>query len=170
MGFENAMNDAAAIPKPNRSLLAKSGARLAAVQVLYQAAVNGESAPDADTLMAAYQRYLDDNRENPQEAGVPFVPADLKFLRALLGGVTTFRDTLEPWVERAVAEGKSKERMSPLLLAVLRLAVFELSHFRDRKPGIIINEYVTLTGRFFGEAETGYVNAALNAVAAPLRE
>ena len=139
----------------NRSLKEKSAARLAAAQALYQAAITGGKAS---------AEYL------PDDEGRDDVKPNAGLLKKLLEGSAAHAAELEPWVEKALTAEWKKERLSPLLLAILRLAVFELAHFRDTKPAIIINEYVTLTGRFFGEAETGFVNAALQAIAAELRE
>lgn len=142
----------------NRSLQAKSAARLAAAQLLYTSAMSGKAA-DATRLMAEYDAMA--------EGGVA---PNKTLLRALLEGVITHAEALEPWVEKALTGEWKKARMSPLLLAILRLGVFELTHFHETKAPIIINEYVTLTGRFFESGETGFVNAALNALAKEIRE
>ncbi len=138
----------------NKSLKEKSAARLAAVQLLYQAAITGGKAS---------AEYL------PEADGKDDVKPNATLLKKLLDGVSAHAAEIEPWVEKTPTAEWKKERMSPLMLAIFRLAVFELAHFSDTKPAIIINEYVTLTGRFFGEAETGFVNAALQSIAAELR-
>lgn len=153
----------------HRSLQEKSSARLAAAQMLYQAALTGGRA-EPERMLADYRAYLEDNRASPAEATLPAVPPNFAYLRRLLEGVVAHAETLESWVERLLTADWRKERMSPLLLSILRLGVFELLHFRELKPAIIINEYVTLTGRFFGQGETDFVNAALNSAAAQIRE
>ena len=152
----------------NRSLEEKSSARLAAVQLLYKAAMTGEK-PNPERMATDYQHFLEENKDAPKEAHLSPVPPSMAYLKKLLSGVTEHAGALEPWVEKCLTADWKKERMSPLLLAILRLGVFEIAHFRTLKPAILINEYVSLTGRFFGEAETGFVNASLNKVAAEMR-
>ena len=145
----------------NRSLQEKSAARLAAVQLLYKTALTGGKLAPA-RLMAEYQEYLAEEEKPP-------VKPNATLLSKLLEGMEAHGEAIEPWVEQCITGAWKKERMSPLLLAILRLGIFELAHFRETKTPVIVNEYATLTGRFFGAAETGFVNAALNAVAVELR-
>ncbi len=64
-------------------------------------------------------------------------------------------------LETVLAKEWKRERMSALLVAILQCAIFELFFFKDAKPAVIIDEYTRLTGRFFDEAETNFVYAAL---------
>jgi len=142
----------------NKSLREKSAARMAAAQMLYANALNG-SKPDPARMLQEHDGYLSENKTQPNMA----------LLKKLLEGVVTHGNTLEPWIDKALTGDWKKDRMSPLLLAILRLAVFELAEMRQTASPIIVNEYVTLTGQFFGDAETGFMNAVLNALAVELR-
>jgi transcription termination factor NusB len=55
--------------------------------------------------------------------------------------------------------------MNTVLTSILACAIFELKYESRLKPAVIINEYVTLTGRFFGEQEIGFVNGFLDKLA-----
>ena len=57
--------------------------------------------------------------------------------------------------------------MSPVLLAILACALVELRFIRSLSAPIIIDEYVTITGRFFESSEMGFVNGLLEALANP---
>jgi transcription termination factor NusB len=59
--------------------------------------------------------------------------------------------------------------MSPLLLCILACAIYEMQHSTGLKAPIVIDEYVTLTGRFFEPAEVGFVNGLLDTLGKELR-
>lgn len=141
---------------PNRSLQEKSAARMVAAQMLYAVTLNKEALSAAKML----QHYDDHFKEEK---------ASLAHLKKLLEGMEQHGEQLEPSLDKILTGDWKKERMSPLLLAILRLGIFELAHFPHTAPNIIVNEYVTLTGQFFGADETGFINAALNAAAIELR-
>lgn len=150
----------------NRSLQAKSSARLAAVQLLYQAAVAGTMTPP-EVLAAEYLAFFEENQENAKEMQLPQVAPDAGYLRKLLTGVAEHRTRLEPLVERVLNDDWKKDRISPLLLAILRVAAFELAEGKV-KQAIVTDEYASLAARFFTEAETGFVHAALHTLAKEL--
>lgn len=145
----------------NRSLQEKSASRLAAAQLLYQVALT-DAAINAEKLMHGYSEQL-------AEEGKSAIRPNMAYLRKLLSGVAEHGEALEPWVDKMLVADWKKERMSPLLLAILRLGVFELAHFPELPAPVIISEYTGLSERFFGEAETGFVGAALAALARELR-
>lgn len=151
----------------NRSLQEKSSARLAAAQLLYKAEMSGEKVKP-EKLLREYGAYAQE--DNKKEAAMPQVAASEKYLLTLLTGIAQHTDALEPWLDKLLDRDWKKERMSPLLLAILRLGIFELAHHRNLKPAVIISEYTGLAGRFFADAETGFINAALTRVAGELRE
>ncbi len=134
---------------PNLSLQKKSAARLAAVQCLYQQAMSGRP-PKAEDYLSG------------RSWGKDTAP-DAALLRKLLEGMAEHDAALNEQVEQLLTNDWKKERMSPLLLAVLKSALFELRFLQKLPAPVVINEYVTLAARFFDERETAFVNAALNA-------
>ena len=52
-------------------------------------------------------------------------------------------------------------RLSKVVLAALRLAMYEIVYVDDLDPTISINEAVELTKKFSGRDESGYVNGVL---------
>lgn len=141
--------------QPNKSLREKSAARLAAAQILYSAALRHEPV-DVKCIMEDYGDYMGKVRPN------------MALLHKLLEGVATHGTRLESWLDKTLTGTWKKERMSPLMLAILRLAIFELADSQTAAP-VIVSEYVTLASQFFNEQETGFVNAALNSIAVELR-
>ena len=70
---------------------------------------------------------------------------------------------------RAIAASLSEkwklERVDSILRAILRCGVFELIGRRDVPAKVVIDEYVAVSGAFFGGDEPGFVNAALDGIA-----
>lgn len=161
--------NASANTRPNRSLLAKSAARLVAVQLLYQKALSGETLTP-EKLIARYSAYVEENSNAPKEAGLPPIAPDRKILLKLLSGVDAHDAALTGVVAEHLREGWKLERMSPLLIAILKLAAYELDAERKLATGVIVNEYVTLANRFIGEDEANFVQAALHAMAKKMRD
>lgn len=58
---------------------------------------------------------------------------------------------------------RSIRRLSRVVLAVLRLAVYEILFVEDLEPSISINEAVELTKTYASDEEGGFVNGVLGA-------
>lgn len=56
---------------------------------------------------------------------------------------------------------RSLNRLSRVVRAVLRLAVYEILYVNDLEPRISINEAIELTKKFSGKDEAGFVNGVL---------
>ncbi len=151
----------------NRSLQAKSSARLVAVQLLYQAAVTGTST-SPEIMAEEYKTFYEENLPNAKEVQLPTVPPDAAYLRKLLCGVAEHGARLEPLIDKVLSDDWKKDRISPLLLAILRVAAFELAEGKVKTP-IVTDEYVSLAARFFTDAETGFIHAALHALTKELQ-
>jgi transcription antitermination protein NusB len=57
------------------------------------------------------------------------------------------------------------ERVDSILRAILRCGVFEMVARRDVPAKVVIDEYVAVSGAFFGGDEPGFVNGALDSIA-----
>lgn len=158
-------------PKPvkkNTSLQAKSSARLAAAQLLYRVAVTGE-AFNAAKLARDYQHYLDENKHAPAEAKLPAIAPNAAYLRKLLEGVGAHAEALEALVDAHLSEKWKRERMSPLLVAILKLGLFELDAHRNLPTGVLVDEYTALAARFVDEEEVSFVHAVMAKAAREMR-
>lgn len=59
----------------------------------------------------------------------------------------------------------SKNRISKVALALLRLSIYEMKYVDDVPVGVSINEAVELAKKFGGEEDGAFVNGVLGAVA-----
>jgi N utilization substance protein B len=144
----------------NSSLLRKSAARVAAVQYLF-----GYAEHTQGEYVATLKKQLAGNlAEQKLLFGGPYEP-HYPLLEALLEGVAQRQEDIDARLTSVLTQDWKRERMSALLIAILQCAIFELFFYKDAKPAVIIDEYTRLTGRFFDEAETNFVYAALGTLA-----
>ncbi|MDX2113064.1 MAG: transcription antitermination factor NusB [Alphaproteobacteria bacterium] len=147
----------------NLSLQKKSAARLVAVQCLYQMAVEGKKR-SSDACVAAVKKQLANNKPEQKQILGSSIEPNYPLLLALLSGVEEWEEKIRERVDSAFGKDWKRERMSPVLLAILECATFELFFHKDGKPKVIIDEYTRLTRRFFDDAEVDFVYGALSAL------
>jgi N utilization substance protein B len=150
------------------SLRRKSSARLAAVQCLYRLKITLEETLPEDLLTDYMEQWKDDKQLRPRVISIDADP-DTAFLRKLLTGAMEHKDMIDGIITGSLNDKWTAERMSPLLLSILTCAIYELK-FSAARPPVVIDEYVTLTGRFFENAEIGFVNGLLDTLGRTLRE
>jgi N utilization substance protein B len=143
--------------------LARSAARLAAVQALYQMEITG--AP-----LATVRREFEDHRLGASLDGAQYREADLDLFRDILGGVVEHQAEIDRLTDRALVERWPLGRVDPTLRAVFRAAGHEISARSDIPARVTIGEYVDVTKAFFGEGEEArFVNAVLDQMARTAR-
>ena len=87
------------------------------------------------------------------------------FARELTRAANEQRHELDEAIE-PMLRGWRLDRLPPVELICLRLALCELRRFPDIPLRVTINEYIELTRQFSGEEATQYVNAVLDRLAA----
>ncbi len=156
----------AAKNKKTQAAVRRSGARLVAVQALYELAISG--APTNEVL----RRFIED-RWVEKESDAPHAPEsselDRDFLTQLVIGVTARQSDLDKIIGDALSEDWTIDRLETILKAILRAGAFELSPDRDVPPRVVINEYVDVAHAFFAANEPALVNAVLDRLARLLR-
>lgn len=141
-----------------RRAVARSAARLGAVQALYQMEL---AETDVSDIMAEYTSSRQGNAFNDGEHG----KADATFLKDIVQGVVDHQRTIDPAINDCLSSGWSLPRLDATLRAILRSAGYELQ-FRPDIPGkVIITEYVEITRAFFDDNESGFINGALDKLA-----
>lgn len=139
--------------------VARSAARLGAVQALYSMDIAGTAVED---VLAEYgSTRLGEAFENG-ECG----EADIAFLRDIISGVLADQRLIDQTVDACLAEGWTLARLDSTLRAILRAGAYEVMFREDVPAAAAISEYVNVTRAFFEEGrEGGFVNAALDALA-----
>lgn len=82
------------------------------------------------------------------------------YARRLLCGVSEHTEEIDGYIAQYSVK-RSIRRLSKVILAALRLAIYEILYEDDLDPTISINEAVELTKKFSGRDESGYVNGVL---------
>ncbi|HEX3918405.1 MAG TPA: transcription antitermination factor NusB [Caulobacteraceae bacterium] len=137
---------------------ARSVARLAAVQALYQMETGGAGAE-------AVIREFSDHRFDRDMEGAPLAKADESFFADVVRGVVEDQGAVDAAVRKRLATGWRLERIDATARSILRAGAFELMRRRDVPSEVAIDEYVEIAKSFFEGPEPGFINAALDAIA-----
>jgi N utilization substance protein B len=142
--------------------LARSRARLAAVQALYQMELAG-------TDLAEVIDEFKTHRLGPDAEDRAIAGADAEHFARILHGVVAHQRDLDPAIDAQLAAGWRLERVDAILRAILRAGAFELKEEADVPVRVAINEYVDVAHAFFSGDEPKVVNGVLDALARKLR-
>jgi len=137
---------------------ARSVARLAAVQALYQMEVSGAG---AETVV----REFTDHRFDRDIEGHTLAQADEAFFGELVRGVVGEQGEIDRAIVKRLAQGWRLERIDATLRAILRAGAFELMRRPDVPCEVVIDEYLEVAKSFFEGPEPGFVNGALDGIA-----
>jgi N utilization substance protein B len=85
------------------------------------------------------------------------------FTRELAEGVQAHRDELDELIGRH-ARGWETDRIAPLDLNVMRVALFEIIHRDDVPVEVAIDEAIELAKRYCGADAPGFINGVLGAI------
>jgi transcription antitermination protein NusB len=136
---------------------ARSVARLAAVQAIYQMELTGADA-EAVALEFIEHRFAG----GPETA---LAAPDEAFFGEIVRGVPHHQVE----IDRSVAECLSKDwklkRIDSILRAILRAATYELIAQKDVPAKVVIDEYLDVAHAFFAGEEAAFVNAVLDRLA-----
>lgn len=149
-------------PLTGKQRRARTIARLAAVQALYQMELAGEG---VETVIDEFSRH----RFDADIEGQMLAEADEDYFAEILRGVVTGQTAIDEAVKARLASNWRLERLDATLRALLRCGAWELRERKDTPREVVIDEYVELAKAFFDEAEAKFVNAALDGVARDAR-
>jgi N utilization substance protein B len=146
----------------NDSRQARAAARLAAVQALYQHAMEGTK--QAQLLNEFHMHRLGAEIDDDQ-----YAEAEVAFFDDIVKGVLARYEEIDALLESKLAAGWSLGRLDRTMLQILRAGTFELMARSDVPTGSAISEYVDIAHAFFEEREAKFVNGVLDAVAKQVR-
>ena len=137
---------------------ARSAARLAAVQALYQRHM--EKTPLPRLLDEFHQHRLGREIE-----GDEYADAEVAFFDDIVGGVDARREEIDDKLTARLAQGWTLARLDKTMLQILRAGTYELIARADVPKASTISEYVDVAKAFFDDREAKFVNGVLDAVA-----
>lgn len=142
---------------------ARSAARLAAVQALYQ--MDMESISLARLLTEFHMHRLGAEIEDEQ-----YAEADQIFFDDIVTGVDMRRAEFDALISSHLNEKWKIERLDKSMLQILRCGCFELIARKDVPKAAVINEYVDVAHAFFDKREAHFVNGLLDNIAKEVRK
>ena len=148
----------AASPKSASPRQARSVARLAAVQALYQMEAAGSG-------VESVVREFHDHRFETDIDGEPLASADEAFFGDLARGVVEHQTAIDGAIRAHLAANWRLDRLDATARAILRCAVFELTLRPDVPSEVVMDEYVEIAKSFFSGTEPGFINGVLDAIA-----
>ena len=151
--------------KPSRST-ARSAARLAAVQALYQHDM--EATPVAQLLHEFHQHRLGTTIDEDAFDAAEYAEAEVDFFDDLVRGTVARLAELDELIAAKLSAKWSLPRLDKSMKAVLRVGAYELIARPDVPSSAAISEYVDVTKAFHDQRDAGFVNGLLDAVAKDL--
>jgi transcription antitermination protein NusB len=141
---------------------ARSAARLAAVQALYQQEM--EATPLAKLLHEFHRHRLGATIE-----GATYAEAEVDFFNDIVKGVEARRAEIDAQVAAKLSGGWTLDRLDRPMRQILRAGTYELLARADIPTGSVIGEYLDVADAFYDKKEKGFVNGVLDAVAKAVR-
>ena len=141
---------------------ARSAARLAAVQALYQHHL--EATPTARLLDEFHQHRLGHTIDDDE-----FADAEVDFFDDLVRGTIDRRAEIDDLLAAKLAEGWTLARLDKTMLQILRAGAYELIARADVPVAAAISEWVDVAKAFFDDREAKFVNGVLDALAKDVR-
>jgi N utilization substance protein B len=143
--------------------LARSAARLAAVQALYQIELTGSD-------WRAVVREFDEHRLGAEIEGAQYHEADPRHFKRTVEGVIGNQRAIDQLTDHALVKRWPLGRIDPTLRAIFRAAGAELTGRDDIPVKVVIGEYLDIAKAFFPAGrESGFVNAVLDHMAREAR-
>lgn len=146
---------------------ARSTARLAAVQALYQQQM--ETTPLAKLLNEFHQHRLGREVDDEDHAGEVFADAEVDFFDDIVRGVDARREEIDAALTARLASGWTLARLDKTMLQILRAGGYELIARADVPKATAISEYVDVAKAFFDDREAKFVNGILDALSKEVR-
>ena len=141
---------------------ARSSARLAAVQALYQQHMEG-------TALAKLLDEFHQHRLGKEIDEAHFAEAEIDFFDDIVSGVDARREEIDTALQGKLADGWTLARLDKTMLQILRCGAYELIARADVPKAAAISEYVDVAKAFFETSEAKFVNGILDAVAKEAR-
>ena len=144
----------------------RSLTRLMAVQIFYQFEFHQHKIPLAEIKNNTIEEYLFDADENAKSYRDKI---DLTLLDNLINGLALNIAAIDEEISPLLQKGWTMEKLSRLMLQIIRFASLELKVAKDIPFKVILNEYIEIASYFFEDSRTSFVNSILENLAKKFR-
>ena len=145
--------------------MARSIARQAAMQLLYERLSGGEA--DQESLDLVYEQL---SQLNAEEGELHPSKSEMAYINDVLEGVEKHETELDESIEKHSTGAWTLERVPHVDLSILRLAAYEMFHRDDVPDNVAISEAMTMAGRYSEPKSSRYINGVLGAMERGKRE
>jgi len=140
----------------------RAGARLAAVQALYEMEQTDKSA------RATIRDFMED-RLGLGPDGTPIEDADPDLFKSVVNAVVENQARIDNAILARLAEGWKLTRLDATMRALLRAGGAEFIAHPELSDAVILDEYVSLAHDFFEDSDAKFANALLQNIGRDLR-
>ena len=126
---------------------ARTVARVAAVQAIFEKGSNPDGKSDAKFLSSTF----DQKRVNK------------KIFENILGGFEKNFEAVDELIEKNLSEEWKFERLTEILKAILRAGIADMK-YNDTPKNVVLSEYVSIADSFVEADEVRFVNALLDKI------
>lgn len=152
--------------KPDITERRRSLTRLMAVQIFYQFEFHERKNSLTDIKNNTIEEYLFDDGENAKSYRDKI---DLVFLDNLINSLEVDYAAIDEEISPLLQNGWTIEKISRLMLQILRFACLELKLSQNTPFKVILDEYVEISSHFFEDSRTSFVNSILENLAKKYR-
>ncbi len=145
--------------------MARSIARQAAMQLLYERLSGGEA--DDESLDLVYEQL---SMLNAGEGELRPSKSELAYINDVLAGVKEHETELDETIEKHSTGAWTLDRVPHVDLSILRLAAYEMFHRDDVPDNVAISEAMSMAGRYSEPKSSRYINGVLGAMERGKRE
>jgi N utilization substance protein B len=145
----------------------RTGARVAAVQALFQSEHSGESAEAVAQQFIRHRIGAGEGEDAFEDGRVPL--AHIPLFEAILKAAATRGEDGDAEIRAHLQKDWTLERLDPVLRALLRAAAAELLAGAEPPARVVINEYLDVARGFLDDETARFANGVLDAMAHALR-
>lgn len=141
--------------------MARSIARQAAMQLLYEKLSGGEA--DDESLDLVYEQL---SMLQTEKNADPLHPSksERAYIDDVLSGVEAHRGELDASIEKFSTGSWTLDRVPHVDLSILRLAAYEMYHRDDVPDNVAISEAMAMATRYSEPKSSRYINGVLGAM------
>ena len=141
--------------------MARSIARQAAMQLLYERLSGGEA--DDESLDLVYEQLSMLQKEENAEQLRPS-KSERAYIDDVLSGVENHENELDESIEKFSTGSWTLDRVPHVDLSILRLAAYELYHRDDVPDNVAISEAMSMANRYSEPKSSRYINGVKGAM------
>ena len=140
--------------------MARSIARQAAMQLLYERLSGGEA--DNESLELVYEQL---SKLSEEEGELHPSKSELAYIKDVLEGVKEYETELDDSIEKHSTGAWTLERVPRVDLTIMRLAAWEILHESDVPGSVAISEAVELANRYSDpDSSSRFINGVLGTI------